>query len=425
MTATTRRPSTVDHVPPRTVEETAGIHALLGAFPENIFLSIPTNGEPFGRDHVAAAGHTDTKMSSAHVRFTLSRGQLSVEDTKSRNGTFLNGARLPPNKPVPVQDGAVLRLATTLFVYRADYRGPRAAESPLDGLVAPWGLSGLRGALAKLPLTKPPHNVLIEGATGVGKELLAPVVAKILKRNPNQFQAINVTSFPETMFDAQLFGWEQGAHSGATKGNVGVFRSLDKGSVFLDEIGELPPSLQPKLLRLLENREVTSIGAQRSVKVDLAVIGATNRSLDEMVESDRFREDLLARFPIRLRLPRLVERPEDLFAITRALWEKLFGRLDLSRVRVDAEAVEQMMLHAWPANVRDVVRLLATVDPNAGLKLSTVQAFLGEQGATSTPLLTPESVKQVLDEENGNVTAAARRLRVDRNKIYRMLPKVK
>ncbi len=196
------------------------------------------------------------------------------------------------------------------------------------------------------------------------------------------------------MFDAQLFGWERGAFSGAQRENPGVFRQYDHGTVFLDEIGELPRALQPKLLRLLENRQVFSIGATRPVDVDLAIVGATNQSLEAMVERHDFREDLLARFPVRLSLPPLEDRPEDLFAITKALWERRFGPLDLHRARVDAEAVERMMLHDWPANVRDLDRLLTTVDPAAGLKLSTVQAFLGDRGPTSAPLLTKDAIVQ-------------------------------
>lgn len=423
MSESVRRPSTEEHIPPRTAEEPAGVPALLGAFPENIFLPIPKNGAHIGRDHVAAAGHTDAKMSTAHARFAFSRGALFVEDTRSRNGTFLNGNKLDPGKPVEVPSGAIVRLATTLFVYRHDYRGPTAPERPLGALVAPWGLTAVRAALDRLPSMRGPHNVLIQGATGVGKELLAPIVARVLGRDPALFQAINVTSFPDTMFDAQLFGWEQGAHSGASKASKGIFRSLHRGSVFLDEIGDLPPALQPKLLRLLDNREVVSIGGQRHEKVDLVVIGATNRSLEDMVERDEFREDLFARFPVRLSLPRLADRPEDLFAITKALWDKLYGPLEMPRVRVDVEAVERMMLHSWPANVRDVVRLLGAVDPNAGLKLSTVQTFFGDKGPVSAPILTRESIERALKDANGNKSAAARALGVDRMKLERAYKK--
>jgi len=421
MSPASRRPSTEDHRPPSTADEPRGVPVLLGAFPRNILVPFPGNGKSLGRDDVAAAGHIDSKMSTVHVRCGSGRTGFWLEDLGSRNGTFIDGQRLPPNEPVELSDGAVIRLAVTLFVFRAAYRGGGEPAKPLGKLVGPWGFGALHGAVARLP--RLPGNVLIEGATGVGKELLGPEVAAALGRDPRRYAAINVASFPETMFDAQLFGWERGAFSGAVQSGRGVFREYDGGSVFLDEIGELPPSLQPKLLRLLENREVWSIGAARPTRVDLAVIGATNRSLEAMVESKGFRADVLARFPMRLAIPPLEERAEDLYAITAALWERRFGPLDPSRARVDAEAVERMMLHDWPANVRDLDRLLMSVDPDAGLKLSTVQAFLRDRGPVSAPILTKDAIAGAMSASDGNQSAAARKLGISRPKLLRELKK--
>lgn len=421
MSTSSRRPSTEDHRPPSTTDEAPGAPVLLGAFPRSFLVPFPKRGEAIGREEIAALGHTDSKMSTAHVRCGSGRNGFWIEDAGSRNGTFVDGQRLPPDERVELTDGAVVRLAVTVFVFRAAYRGEGAPARPLGKLVGPWGLGSLHAALARL---RPgPANVLIEGPTGVGKELLAPEVANRLGRDPRRFAAINVASFPESMFDAQLFGWERGAFSGAVQSSRGVLREYDGGTVFLDEIGELPASLQPKLLRLLENREVWSIGAARAQPVDLAILGATNRSLEAMVKSNAFRADLLARFPSRLSIPPLEDRPEDLHAISVALWERRFGPLDLSRTRVDAEAVERLMLHDWPANVRDVDRLLAMVDPDAGLKLSTVHAFLGDRGPVSAPILTRETIAQAMSATGGNQSAAARKLGVNRPKLLRELKK--
>lgn len=421
MSTSSRRPATEDHRPPSLADESPGFPAFLGAFPRNILLRLPKNGEALGRDHVAAAGYLDSKISTEHVRCGAGRGGFWLEDLGSRNGTFVDGQRLPPNERVELADGSVVRLAVTLFVFRAAHRGAELPAKPLGKLVGPWGLGTLRAAMAKL---RPgAANVLIEGATGVGKEMLAPEVAVALGRDRGRFAAINVAAFPESMFDAQLFGWERGAFSGAVASGRGVFREHDGGSVFLDEIGELPASLQPKLLRLLENREVWSIGAARPSRVDLAIIGATNRKLAGMVESGDFRADLLARFPVRLAIPPLEERAEDLPAIAAAMWERRFGLLDLTRTRVDAEAIERMMLHDWQTNVRELDRLLATVDPALGLKLSTVQTFLGDRGPVSAPLLTKEAVAAALSACGGNQSAAARKLEINRPKLLREMKK--
>lgn len=421
MSASTRRPSTEDHRPPSTSADPPGDPVLLGAFPRNFLVPFPLGGQPIGREEIAAAGYNDLKMSAVHARFGRGRGGFWIEDAGSRNGTFVDGQQLPPGERVEISDGAVVRLALTIFVFRAAYTGGSTPAGPIGRLVAPWGLGPLRAALARL--SPGPANVLIEGPTGVGKELLAPEVAARLGRDPRLFAAINVASFPESMFDAQLFGWERGAFSGAVQSSRGVFREHDGGTVFLDEIGELPPSLQPKLLRLLENREVWSIGAARAARVNLAVIGATNRSLNAMVMSHDFRADLLARFPIRLSIPPLEDRPEDIYATIAALSERRFGQLDPLRARVDAEAVERLMLHDWPANVRDLDRLLVTLDPGAGLKLSTARAFLGDHGAVSAPLLTRDAIVHALHVSGGNQSAAARKLAINRPKLLREMKK--
>lgn len=419
--STSSRPSTEEHRPPSAADDPPGEPVLLGAFPRNILLPFPRKGQTIGRDEVAAAGHTDPKISTVHVRCGAGRNGFWIEDAGSRNGTFIDGQQLPPGERVELPDGSVVRLGVTIFVFRAAHRGDSTPAKPLGQLVAPWGLGPLHAELARLP--RAGKNVLVEGATGVGKELIAPEIARRMGRDPRRLAAINVASFPESMFDAQLFGWERGAFSGALQSNLGVFRAHDGGAVFLDEIGELPPSLQPKLLRLLENREVWSIGAARAARVDLAIIGATNRSLEAMVKSNDFRADLLARFHHRLSIPPLEERPEDLWAISEALWARRFGPLDLSRTRVDAEAVERMMLHDWPTNVRELDRLITAIDPAAGLKLSTVQAFLGDRGPTSTPILTKDSIAQAMTECKGNQSAAARKLGITRAKLRRELKK--
>jgi len=417
MTTSTRRPSTEDHAPPSTSGDIPGVPALLGAFPRTVFLRLSKTEETLGRDHIAALGHTDPKMSGEHARIGAKRGTFWLEDNASRNGTFVNGQRLSPHKPVELADGAVVRFGTTIFVFRDSHRGGAEPAKPFGKLVGPWGLTDLRVAIGRL---RPgPSNVLIEGATGVGKELVAPEVVTSLGRDPARLGILNVASFPETMFDAQLFGWEKGAFSGAVQSSRGFFREYEGGSVFLDEIGELPASLQPKLLRVLENREVFPIGASRPTRVDLAILGATNRSLDEMVEDNDFRADLLARFPIRLSVPPLAERPEDLYSIFQALWHRVHGPLDPSRTVVHPEAIERLMLHDWPANVRDLHRFLAALNTESGVRLSAVHAFLGDRGPVSAPLLTKETVAEALRSCDNNQSAAARKLGVSRPKLRR------
>ncbi|MBK8259167.1 MAG: sigma 54-interacting transcriptional regulator [Polyangiaceae bacterium] len=416
------RPTTEEHRPPSAAETPAGIPALLGVFPQAAFLPFPQKPEVWGRDVLAARGISDSKMSGEHARFWIERGKFYVQDLGSRNGTFIDGQKLQPNDKVELVDGHTVRLAVTIFVFRSAFSGSQTPQPPLGALVGPWGLSTLRTELNRLR-PNPNPNILLHGPTGTGKELLAQEVVQRLGRDPQKCTRVNVTSVPEAMFDGQFFGWERGAFSGADKTNRGVFLEHDKGAVFLDEIGELPLQIQPKLLRLLENREVLAIGATRPKAVDLAIIGATNRPLNSTDQGGSLRTDILARFSVRYTLPALEDRPEDLFAILQEMWRRRYGALDLTRTRVDAEAVERLMLHDWPANVRDVDRLLSTVDPSHGLTLSAANKFVGGAAHNSTPILTKEAVLKALKDCGNNQSEAARALGIDRGKLLRYMQK--
>ncbi|XXX72177.1 sigma 54-interacting transcriptional regulator [Sorangium sp. So ce134] len=421
---TTRPPRDVptdEHRPPTGPHGDWGAPALLAAFPANVFVPLPFPGVPAGRAWLAAAGLNDTKVSSNHLRLTRAGGQLQVEDVGSRNGTWLDGHRLPAGETVPLEDGSVLRAGETLLVYRAAYAGRSEPEPAIGGLAGPWGLSGVRAELDRLA-RRPVRNVLVTGESGTGKEMLAEAVVQALGRSSGPFTRVNVAGIVASVFEGQLFGWERGAFSGSGARNPGLLRSSAGGAVFLDEIGELPIELQPKLLRVLENREVLAVGATAPVPVDIAIIAATNRPLEEAVQQGRFRLDLLARFPVRIALPPLRERPEDVFAILRALWERSHGPLDLGRVRVDVEAVELMMLHDWPENARGMSRLVAAADPATGLKLSSVEQALGVRAAAvAAPPPTREAILAALDACGGNQVQAAKRLGLSRGQLLRRL----
>lgn len=323
---------------------------------------------------------------------------------------------------MPLADGAILVLGKTILVFREAFDLPFTPQPPIGGLVGPFGLRGVRARLDALA-SHPVSNVLLQGETGTGKELLAREVGRVLRRPEKRYVAVNITGFSREVFEGNLFGWERGAFSGSVQASPGLVREHDGGAVFLDEIGDLPLDLQPKLLRLLENRELLSVGATRPSKVDVAIIAATNRDLDEMVRTGAFRQDLLARFIARIELPSLRDRPEDLFAIVEALWNRRHGPLDRKLVRV--EAIERLMFQEWPGNVRDLDRLVASINPAEGLKLWTVDPALGPGAASAAaPILTPESIARALADGNGNESEAARRLGVDRARLRRAREKM-
>jgi hypothetical protein len=408
-------PTTEEHRLPSSGESERGRPMLLAAFPGLAALAVPASGEVVGRDWLSASGLADTEVSGRHLRFFRAGGRLQVEDAGSRNGTFVDGARLAPGERVSLDDGAVLRLGKTLLVHREAYPGDATPAPPLGRLIAPWGLARLRADLAALP-SRGELNVLIEGETGTGKELVAEAVAGILGRG-KPYAAVNVAGIPTSVFEGQLFGWKRGAYSGAVGDGLGVLRAHRGGAVFLDEIGELAPEAQVKILRLVENREILPVGEDRPVRVDVALIAATNRSLEQMVEQRAFRQDLLARFLVRLELPPLRERPEDLFALLQELRSRRLGRLDPATAEV--EAVERLMMERWPANLRDLDRFASSLSPLEALTLAAVERVFGASGTPVAP--TRQVAEQVLAASGNNQSEAARKLGISRPRLRRLL----
>ncbi|AUX44744.1 hypothetical protein SOCE26_062120 [Sorangium cellulosum] len=410
------QPTTEEHRPPSAGDGGCGRPVLLAAFPGLAAVSVPASGEVVGRGWLLSEGIPDTEVSGRHLSFSRAGGRLQVEDVGSRNGTFLNGARLRAGQRAGLDDGDVLRLGRTLLVYRDAFTGALSPAPPLGRLVGPWGLTAVRAELAALAARRE-LNVLLQGETGTGKELLAEAAVEALGRRGKPFAAVNVAGIPASVFEGQLFGWRKGAYSGAVGDSRGVLRAHQGGAVFLDEIGELPLEVQPKILRLLENREILPVGEDRPARVEVALIAATNRPLEAMVERGAFRRDLLARFLIRIELAPLRDRPEDVFAVLQALRERRGAPFDVRTAEV--EAVERLMLERWPANVRDVDRLAAMIDPWAPLTQHGVERVLGPPAARVA--LTREAAEQALAACGGNQSEATRRLGVSRGKLRRLL----
>ena len=411
-------PSTSEHQGPRSPEGGRRRPALICAFPRPLALALPDSGAVVGRAWLAERGLADTEVSQNHLRFDRAGGALRVADAGSRNGTWVHGARLSPRDLVPLDEGAVIRVGRTLLVYREALSGSFEPAPALEGLEGPFGLRAVSEAILGLSQSHP-TNVLIEGETGVGKELVARAVAAALGRK-SPFAAVNVAGVARGVFESQMFGHVAGAFSDARAASPGIVVAHDRGTLFLDEIGELDLDLQAKLLRLLDNREVLAVGATRPVRVDVLVVAATHRPLEEMVDKGTFRRDLLARLAMaRIAMPPLRARSEDIFAVAEALSRRAGGALSASEVEV--EAVERLLLEAWPANVRQLDAALAAarrLDPAPGLRLWAIEEVLGE-GKGQKTALTEAMVEAALEAAGGNVTAAAERLGVSRGKLLR------
>lgn len=202
-------------------------------------------------------------------------------------------------------------------------------------------------------------TVLLEGPTGTGKELLAHALHQRSRRREAAFVRIHCAAIPETLLESELFGHERGAFTGAVRQHLGRFEQADGGTLLLDEIGEIPPPVQVKLLRVLENGEFQRVGGTGTIRVDVRVIAATNRHLRDEVRAGRFREDLYYRLNVvRVRVPSLAERVEDIPLLAEHFVRQVCARNDRPPLRLSSTAIRQLQSYGWPGNARELLHLI-------------------------------------------------------------------
>jgi DNA-binding NtrC family response regulator len=284
-------------------------------------------------------------------------------------------------------------------------------------------------------------SVLIQGETGTGKELVAKAIHYNSGRGSKPFVVINCSALSETLLESELFGHEKGAFTGAHRQRIGKFEEANEGTVFLDEVGELPPPIQTKLLRVLQEREIQRVGGNTQIRVDIRLIAATNRNLAAMVEQGGFREDLFYRlnvFPIHL--PPLRERLDDLPSIVDHLIKKHSPELN-SRVKgLSPSLLPAMMTYEWKGNIRELENLIkraiiktegetiVAIDiPSGNVEGSTggsdEDVSFKDYMAMATQRAESTYIKKMLELYAGNVTLIAQVMGVDRKTIYRIIDK--
>ncbi|HSD89435.1 MAG TPA: sigma 54-interacting transcriptional regulator, partial [Kofleriaceae bacterium] len=296
-------------------------------------------------DVVIADGH----MSRRHVEVSIAGDGLVIRDLGSRNGFVLDGNRVGPNAEARIEAEALLRLGNSLFLVVRDIRPFRE-----------YGLEQRGGAVIGPRLAAAHKQILVAstagdtlhltGESGAGKELAAREFHRVGPSPDGPFVAVNSATIPEGVAERLLFGARKGAFSGAHADADGYVQAANGGTLFLDEIGELDQTVQAKLLRVLESREVLPVGASRPVSVELRIVSATNRDLRSMVGAKKFREDLFYRLgrPL-VSLPPLRERREEIPALARIAADRV-----QQGIKLGTSLVEACMLRHWPGNVREL-----------------------------------------------------------------------
>jgi DNA-binding NtrC family response regulator len=382
----------------------------------------------------------DAAVSRFHIAVVPTpRGHL-VRDLGSTNGTQINGVAVERAYLAP---GAILSIGQSRLRFDPLGGEERAALSS----DARWGRAlgtseAMRRIFAVLPrLAESDATLLLEGETGTGKGLLAEAIHDASPRAKGPFITLDCGSIPPTLIESELFGHEKGSFTGAAGARVGGFEAARGGTVFLDEIGELPLDMQPKLLRALEDRVVKRVGGNEAIRLDIRIVAATNRDLRSEINQGRFRSDLYYRLnTFRLRIPPLRERRDDIALLV----AHFYRQLSPAGEPPPGELITELARHDWPGNVRElraaVERAVLLGDP------AVWHALSGEaESPRAEPAASPaidrfgdgtsfraakehavaawerDYVRELIARHDGNLSRAARAVRMDRNHLRELL----
>jgi sigma-54 dependent transcriptional regulator, acetoin dehydrogenase operon transcriptional activator AcoR len=386
-------------------------------------------------------------VSRQHAEVVRERGAWVLRDKKSTNGTFVDGYRVHEAR---LEHGQEIRLGDAILKFvAADIEGHAAYH--IDGSLAPGAqrlgprVTGLIGGyqidrvarqielVAREAAGATPLSVLLLGESGTGKEVVAQAIHERSGRR-GDFRAVNCAALPKDLVESELFGYRRGAFSGAVRDKPGLIRMAHRGTLLLDEIGDMPLDAQAKLLRVLQSKELFPLGATEPEPVDVRIIGATHRNLDQLLKEGRFRQDLYARLnEYHLSLPPLRDRKEDIFMLLAEFFKRHGGQ----SLRVTFPFMMALLHYDWPYNVRELEScakrcvVLAEGKPLAEEMLTDdiarEMADYGrefapaEAGKEDSVAPTREELIGLLERHQGNVAAVGRDLGKARMQIHRWL----
>ena len=408
----------------------AALAVLERAAPDAVLLDLMMPGGPDG-----LATLEQVKRLAPDVPVVMMSGKASLTDavraTKLGAFQFLEKPLTPEGVVTTLR--AAIELARTLAENRRLHEALGHAD-PLVGVSR--AMEEVRALIARVAPTE--GRVLITGESGTGKELVASAIHRQSARATRPFVCVNSAAIPKDLVESEMFGHERGAFTGATERRVGRFELADRGTLFLDEVGDLGLDAQAKLLRVLESGVIERLGGEKPLTVDVRVIAATNKDLGRASQQGQFRDDLLFRLNVLpLRIPALRERPEDVPPLVEHFAGRQAARLGRA-VRFDSGAVQLLAAYRWPGNVRElanIVERLAILVTGETVTADDVAHVVPQDGALPAPAEAWNDVAladaldgyertliaRALSAARGNVAEAARRLSTDRANLYRRM----
>jgi transcriptional regulator with PAS, ATPase and Fis domain len=388
-----------------------------------------------GADPKADLVIADPALSKFHCEIRISEGAAVVRDLGSRNGTLLD--RVPVIE-APLRDGALLGLGRTQLRFNVGTRQVEIPLSPRERFGRLIGRSAaMRASFIVLEAAAASAStVMLQGESGTGKDLAAESIHLESARSAGPFVVVDCGAIPANLLEAELFGFEAGAFTGATAQRIGAFEAASGGTILLDEIGELALDLQPKLLRAIERREIQRIGGAQRIPIDVRIIAATNRNLRQEVNARRFRSDLYFRLAVLVvTLPPLRDRAPDLPLLVAAILDDLrAGDSAMARALRGGELLPELLRHGWPGNVRELrnyVEACLVRQDLAAAPLASDEPALEPALDLALPLrevrerwvrhVERRYLEQLLVLHGNNVSAAARAAGIDRVHFHRLL----
>ena len=432
--------SLIDEAPAFTRQKPGGRFMVIKGPDRGESIALDDKPVTFGSAPACDLVLSDKTVSRRHAMALLEGDEVMVRDLSSTNGTFISGSRF---KEITVGFGAEIRLGKTVLKFLPDEEIVEPAETASDSFGQLLGRDVKMRRLFTLLGDVAPNDatVLIEGETGTGKELIAEEIHNHSKRAKGPLVVFDCGAVPRELIESALFGHVKGSFTGAVQDRKGAFAEANGGTIFLDEIGELPIDMQPALLRALDKRAVRKVGANVYENVDVRVVAATNRDLREEVAKKQFREDLYYRLAvIRVHLPPLRERGHDLQLLIEA-FIKRFSPTGQPQLKVTAEDTQRLKSYSWPGNVRELRNVMeracvlakgdtVSLDEVFGsehlqqpaLGIRTDLPFKEAKGQL-VELFEREYIVDLMKRHKMNLSAAAREAQIDRKHLRELIRK--